>query len=166
MALQLDGFSGSYVIYPGALKSRRLSKFGPNPFLWMWPFRDRYLSSQSLCFRQSQSQRHLGDGYGVLELGSVCLLALGFALYRWTNRGGLPRDPVQHAQDCQNSSSLILDEHARAVAMSKIVRQYIADMSDSPHVMTLSPNELQEWLIKAPPSIVHVPPNWLSFCSP
>ena len=87
--------------------------------------------------------------------GALGLILLGFGLYRWRHSGVIQLDPVQVAKIAWAELQRSPDEHARAVGMSQIVRQFIADISHNPGVMTLSPNELQDWLVNPPSVVTH-----------
>ena len=117
----LTASPGSYVIYPGALKIEEAEPIQAEPIFVDVAVQGPVSELAELVLPPEPEPTASWGWIWGIGAGSVCLLALGFALYRWTNRGGLPKNPVQHAQDCwKQLKSDALDEHARAVAMSKL----------------------------------------------
>lgn len=147
---------GSYVIYPGAVQLEGAEPVIAEPLFVDVGVQGPVSELADLAPPPAVEPTSHSSWVWAIAGGAILLLGLGFGLTQLSNRKSPPEDPVQIANSrYQQLLAQELDAHGKSVELSRIVRQFIADICLEPMVMTMSPNELQAWLLVPRSNLVH-----------
>ena len=146
---------GSYVIYPGSVQASDGEELTADPIFVDVATQGPVSELAELAPPPEPDVTSSWSWVWTIIGGMCVLVGLGIGISRWVSHQKPLEDPIETARlRYERMLAQILDEHSKTVEMSKIVRQFIADMCNEPMVMTMSPNELQEWLLVPRPSLV------------